>query len=94
MLGETGEDGRKVLRREEKLRLEVVVYDVDLTTDLGVEASMGSGGNAMAHAGEFVLSLRGGSEFRIRCWSLLPSSAGNLQEVRPEQAQWRKPSCV
>jgi maleylacetate reductase len=50
-LGETV-DGRKTTRRDEAIRPNVVIYDVDLTLKLPVRTSLTSGMNAIAHAGE------------------------------------------
>jgi maleylacetate reductase len=49
-LGETV-DGRKTTRRDEAIRPDVVIYDVDLTLGLPVPMSSASGMNAIAHAG-------------------------------------------
>jgi maleylacetate reductase len=51
-LGETV-DGRKTTRRDEAIRPNVVIYDVNLTLELPVRTSLASGMNAIAHAGEF-----------------------------------------
>ncbi|RAI43033.1 maleylacetate reductase [Rhodoplanes roseus] len=51
ILGET-KDGQKVTQSSEKIRPEVVVYDVALTLDLPPSISGTSGINAMAHAVE------------------------------------------
>ena len=51
-LGETV-DGRKTTRRDEAIRPHVVIYDVNLTLTLPVQASSTSGINAIAHAGQF-----------------------------------------
>ena len=50
-LGETV-NSRKTTRRDEAIRPNVVVYDVDLTLKLPVRTSLTSGMNAIAHAGE------------------------------------------
>jgi alcohol dehydrogenase class IV len=50
-LGETV-NGRKTTRRDEAIRPHVVIYDVDLTLTLPVQASSASGINAIAHAGQ------------------------------------------
>jgi maleylacetate reductase len=49
-LGET-ENGRKTTRRDEAIRPNVVIYDVNLTLKLPVKTSLKSGMNAIAHAG-------------------------------------------
>jgi alcohol dehydrogenase YqhD (iron-dependent ADH family) len=51
-LGETV-NGKKTTRRDEAIRPNVVIYDVDLTLKLPVRTSLTSGMNAIAHAGEF-----------------------------------------
>jgi len=51
-LGETV-DGRKTTRRDEAIRPDVVIYDVDLTLRLPVQTSCASGMNAIAHAGRY-----------------------------------------
>ena len=50
-LGETVK-GRKTTRRDEAIRPDLVIYDVDLTLDLPVPISSASGINAIAHAGQ------------------------------------------
>jgi len=50
-LGETV-NGRKTMRRDEAIRPDLVIYDVDLTLDLPVPMSAASGMNAIAHAGQ------------------------------------------
>ena len=50
-LGETVK-GRKTTRRDEAIRPDLVIYDVDLTLDLPVPMSSASGINAIAHAGQ------------------------------------------
>lgn len=50
-LGETV-NGRKTTRRDEAIRPDVVIYDVNLTLSLPVQTSSASGMNAIAHAGE------------------------------------------
>lgn len=52
-LGETV-NGRKTTRRDEAIRPDVVIYDVDLTLSLPVNTSSASGMNAIAHAGKSV----------------------------------------
>lgn len=47
-------NGRKTTRRDEAIRPDVVIYDVDLTLKLPVETSSASGINAIAHAGKCV----------------------------------------
>jgi maleylacetate reductase len=49
-LGETV-NGRKTTRRDDAIRPNVVIYDVDLTLKLPVRTSLTSGMNAIAHAG-------------------------------------------
>nr|WP_221230934.1 maleylacetate reductase [Sphingobium subterraneum] len=51
ILGETNE-GLKTTRSDQRIRPEVVIYDVDLTLDLPVAMSISSGLNAIAHAVE------------------------------------------
>lgn len=51
-LGETV-NGRKTTRRDEAIRPNVVIYDVNLTLKLPVKTSLTSGMNAIAHAGEY-----------------------------------------
>ncbi|GAB7333526.1 hypothetical protein MBLNU13_g05105t1 [Cladosporium sp. NU13] len=50
-LGETV-NGRKTTRRDEVIRPDLVIYDVDVTLDLSVPMSCASGMNAIAHAVE------------------------------------------
>jgi maleylacetate reductase len=50
-LGETM-NGRKTTRRDEAIRPDAVIYDVDLTLSLPVKMSSASGMNAIAHAGK------------------------------------------
>jgi maleylacetate reductase len=50
-LGETV-NGRKTTRRDEAIRPNAVIYDVDLTLKLPVKTSLTSGMNAIAHAGK------------------------------------------
>lgn len=50
-LGETV-NGRKTTRRDEAIRPDLVIYDVNLTLSLPVQTSSASGMNAIAHAGE------------------------------------------
>jgi alcohol dehydrogenase class IV len=50
-LGETM-NGRKTTRRDEAIRPDVVLYDVDLTLSLPVKTGSASGMNAIAHAGK------------------------------------------
>jgi alcohol dehydrogenase class IV len=50
-LGETM-NGRKTTRRDEAIRPDAVIYDVDLTLSLPVKMSSASGVNAIAHAGK------------------------------------------
>lgn len=57
-LGETV-DGRKTTRRDEAIRPNLVIYDVDLTLGLPVRMSLTSGMNAIAHAGAFPLRIFG-----------------------------------
>lgn len=49
-LGETL-NGVKTTRRDEAIRPDVVIYDVELTLNLPVRISLTSGMNAIAHAG-------------------------------------------
>ena len=51
ILGETA-DGEKTTRRDDSIRPETVIYDVDLTTTLPVGLTMTSALNAIAHAME------------------------------------------
>ncbi|AOR81201.1 maleylacetate reductase [Novosphingobium resinovorum] len=51
ILGET-ENGLKTTQRNPKVQPRVVLYDVDLTVTLPVQASVTSGMNAIAHAAE------------------------------------------
>lgn len=52
-LGETV-NGRKTTRRDEAIRPDLVIYDVNLTLDLPVPISSASGMNAIAHAGQYL----------------------------------------
>ena len=45
-------NGRKMTRRDEAIRPDLVIYDIDLTLDLPVAMSSASGMNAIAHAGQ------------------------------------------
>lgn len=54
-LGETV-NGRKTTRRDDAVRPNVVIYDVDLTLKLPVRTSLTSGMNAIAHAGKFAFN--------------------------------------
>lgn len=55
ILGETV-DGLKKTWSDPKIQPETVIYDVDLTMTLPAAMSATSGVNAIAHAGEFILS--------------------------------------
>jgi alcohol dehydrogenase class IV len=52
ILGQTG-DGKKTTESNDKIKPQVVIYDVDLTLTLPVGLSMTSSVNAIAHAGMF-----------------------------------------
>jgi alcohol dehydrogenase class IV len=52
ILGQT-EDGKKTTQSDEKIKPQVVIYDVELTLTLPVGLSMTSSVNAIAHAGMF-----------------------------------------
>jgi alcohol dehydrogenase class IV len=62
-LGETM-NGRKTTRRDEAIRPDAVIYDVDLTLSLPVKMSSASGMNAIAHAGK-------NNQSQIACTSLI-----------------------
>jgi len=80
ILGET-RDGAKVTQRTDKVRPEIVIYDVDLTLTLPASLSATSGMNAIAHAVEALYARDGNPVITLMAEEAVRAFASSLPTI-------------
>jgi alcohol dehydrogenase class IV len=85
ILGETRE-GQKVTQRTDKVRPEIVIYDVDLTMTMPPRLSATSGMNAIAHAVEALYAKDGNPVITLMAEEAIRAFAGALPAIVDDPA--------